>query len=242
MNSYSSTEVKRSNLTFCVEGLQAREELLFKAFVRLLDHLTHQHWTYHPAAANVRVDLLVVADGVQPTYSHNPGQSSQPVLRLGSAGVDGQGTLSWPLKADALEKELNRLGGQAIQQRGVKNLPALSMGATADVAAPDTARALMRLQQWPPSSLLNGPGRMRLATLLTGKAMSLDELVYRSALPLALCKTFVEELQRARLLQITAISPKPVFASPIGIAQPKMAQVGLLNRIRVRLGIKSRVR
>ena len=242
MNSYSSTATRRSNLTFCVEGLQAREELLFKAFVRLLDHLTHQQWTYHPAAANARVDLLVVADGVKPTYSHNPGQSPQPILRLGPTGTDGHGLLSWPLKADALEKELNRLGGQALRERGVKSLPAVSTGATLNVVAPDTTRDLMRLQQWPPSKLLDGPGRMRLATLLTGKAMSLDELVYRSALPLPLCKVFVDDLQRASLLQITAITPKPVLASPMGIAEPKAVQRGLLDRIRIRLGIKSLAR
>lgn len=235
MNSYSSAVIERSSLTFCVEGLHAREELLFKAFVRLLDHLTHQQWTYHPASAHARVDLLVVADGLEPTYSLNPGGSPQPVLRLGTTGVNGNGVLSWPLKPDALEKELNRLGGQAIHQRSAKNLSAMS--------TPDMTQGMMRLQQWPPTKLLVGPGRMRLATLLTGKAMSLDELAGRSALPLPLCKTFVDDLQRAKLLQITAIAPKPVLSSPAAIAlpktPPKTAQPGLLDRIRIRLGIKS---
>ena len=251
MNSYNSTVIERSNLTFCVEGLQAREELLFKAFVRLLDHLTHQKWSYHPPGANVRVDLLVVAENVEPTYSRNPGESPQPVLRLGSTGVDGHGVLSWPLKPDALEKELNRLGGQAICQRGVKDLPHMPPGAAGSAAAPDNTQELMRLQQWPPSRLLSGPGRMRLATLLTGKAMSLDELVYRSALPLPLCKVFVDDLKRAKLLQMTAAMPKavsperpvrPEIASPIAIARPKPVQTGLLDRIRMRLGIKSLAR
>ena len=239
MNSHVSSVAERLNLTFCVEGLLAREELLFKAFVRLLDHLTHQQWTYHPATTNVRIDLLVVADGLKPTYTHNSGQSPQPVLRLGSAGADGHGLLSWPLKADALEKELNRLGGQALRERGVKNLLTMSTSAIPNVPAPDNTRDLMRLQQWPPTKFLSGPGRMRLATLLTGRAMSLDELVYRSALPLPLCKVFVDELQHARLLQITEITPRPSLASPMGIAQPKTVQPGLLDRIRMRLGITS---
>ena len=72
MDSYPSTIVERLTLTFCVEGLPAREELLFKSFVRLLDHLTQQHWSYQPPAAHQRIDLLVVADGVQPTYSKVP--------------------------------------------------------------------------------------------------------------------------------------------------------------------------
>ena len=242
MNSFTSTVIERSNLTFCVEGLLAREELLFKAFVRLLDHLTHQQWTYHPATANVRVDLLVVAEGVKPTCSHNPGLAPQPTLRLGSASADGNGILSWPLKADALEKELNRLGGQALSQRSVKNLFATSTQTTNSIAVLDIAQCLLRLRQWPPVGVLIGTGRMRLATLLTGKDMSLDELVHRSALPLPLCKVFVDDLQRARLLQITVITPKPVLASPTGIAQPKTVQRGLLDRIRIRLGIKSLAR
>ena len=238
MTGYNSTVADRSSLTFSVEGLHAREELLFKAFVRLLDHLTHQQWTYFPAAADARADLLVVADGVEPTYSRNPGQSPQAVLRLGTTGANGNGVLSWPLKPDALEKELNRVGGQVARQRSSKDVLVMS--------TPDTAQGLMRLQQWPPTKLLNGTGRMRLATLLTGKAMSLDELVFRSALPLPLCKIFVDELQRANLLQLTASAPKPALASPAAIAPPKVplktTQPGLLDRIRIRLGIKSLAR
>lgn len=248
MTSYSATVIERPNLTFCVEGLQAREELLFKAFVRLLDRDTDQQWTYHPPAADARVDLLVVADSIEPTYCRKPGQWLQPVLRLGQTGVDGHGVLSWPLKPAALEKELNRLGGQVIGQRDAKDLPTLSTGAVgavtavAPATAVDNTRALMRLQQWPPTTLLNGTGRMRLATLLTGRGMSLDELVARSALPLALCKEFVGDLQRAKLLQITAAKPKPVLAGPADIALPKAAKPGLLDRIRMSLGIKSLAR
>ena len=251
MDNYRSTAIERSTLTFCVEGLSAREELLFKAFVRLLDHLTHQHWSYQPPAAHQRIDLLVVADGVEPTYSKVPNSQLQPVLRLGSAAADGRGYLSWPLKSNALENELNRLGALTTSQRGV--LHGQVLFSRADTGTPlatgDTTKDLMRLQKWPPSRLLAGNGRMRLATLLTGKAMSLGELVTRSSLPLPVCKAFVDELQSAQLLLSVGITPtqsatqtpllKPEPALQPKTTLPNLVQPGLLDRIRLRLGIKS---
>lgn len=238
MTDYESTVLERSTLTFCVEGLPAREELLFKSFVRLLDHLTHQQWSYQPAAANQRIDLLVVADGVEPTRYHEAGQQPQAALRLGSSGANGHGYLSWPLKPGALEVELNRLGGLSIRQRGAPHVQALFTGAaTGGQAVIDTAKDSMRLLQWPPARLLAGVGRMRLATLLTGKAMRLDELVRRSALPVEICQAFVLDLQRANLLTSPSHAAQPTHPQPAVLQ--KVTQPGLLDRIRLRLGIKS---
>lgn len=237
MTDYESTVLERSTLTFCVEGLPAREELLFKSFVRLLDHLTHQQWSYQPATANQRIDLLVVADGVAPTQYQNAGQSPQAVLRLGSSGANGHGYLSWPLKPGALEVELNRLGGLSIRQCGVPHVQALFTGAaTGGPTVIDTSKDSMRLLQWPPARLLAGVGRMRLATLLTGKAMRLDELVRRSALSLEICQAFVLDLQRANLLTSPSNFMKPIHPQPV---LQTVTQPGLFDRIRMRLGIKS---
>jgi hypothetical protein len=238
MDSYRSTVIERSTLTFCVEGLTPREELLFKAFVRLLDHQTYQQWLYHPPAANVRVDLLVVAQGCEPTCFTSPGLLPQTILQLGASGATGHGFLSWPLQPDALEKELNRIGGLVITQRGALEAAALPASlATGTTHLSGVHANSVRLQQWPPARLLAGPGRMRLATLLTGKAMNLDELVYRSALPVPVCAAFLDELKRAGLLVEPTVSIKPPAAPPLKPVQP-----GLLARIRMRLGIASDTR
>ena len=254
MDDFRSTILERLTLTFCVEGLPAREELLFKAFVRLLGHLTHQHWSYQPPAAHLRIDLLVVADGVEPTFSRIPNIQLQPVLRLGSSKADGHGYLSWPLRPNALENELNRLGALTVSQRGVLRSQILFSGVATGrpLAIGDTTKDLMRLQKWPPSRLLAGTGRMRLATLLTGKAMSLGELMNRSGLPLQVCKAFVDELQSAQLLLSVGITPtqsatqtpllKPEPALQPKTTLPKLVQPGLLDRIRMRLGLKSQSR
>lgn len=238
MPDYQSTVSERSTLTFCVEGLAAREELLFKSFVRLLDHMTHQQWSYQPADANQRIDLLVIADGVQPTLYQGADASQQPVLRLGSSGANGHGYLSWPLKPGALKVELNRLGSLSTRRDGAPHVQALFTGAaTGGQAGIDTSKDLMRLLQWPPARLLAGVGRMRLATLLTGKAMRLDELVRRSALPVDTCQAFVLDLQRANLLTSPGNAAQP--SSPQPVPLPKVTQPGLFDRIRLRLGIKS---
>ena len=238
MKDYESTILERPTLTFGVEGLGAREELLFKSFVRLLDHLTHQRWSYQPAAADQRIDLLVVADGVQPTQCQDANQPPQPVLRLGSTGTNGHGHLSWPLKPGALESELNRLGGQSLTQRGALHVRVLLTGAaTGEQTVTDISEDPMRLLKWPPAKLLAGIGRMRLATLLTGKAMKLDELVRRSALPMDLCRAFVLDLQRANLLISPSQPVQPTYQQPAPLQ--KVAQPGLLDRIRLRLGINS---
>lgn len=238
MDTPRCTNLERSTLTFSVEGLQTREELLFKSFVRLLDHLTDQQWTYHPPAQNAHVDLLVVADGFLPTVCRHSGLSSQPLLKIATQGSNESGMLPWPIKPASLEQALNRLGSQALKQRVARNAKRQLTDAASGIPMTlDANSFLIRLHHWPPAGLLAGPGRIRLATLLTAKAMSLNELASRSALPIQLCKAFIEDLQRASLLLSHGVTPQP--ARQLLKPPPKATQPGLLDKIRMRLGIKN---
>ena len=113
MESYRSTVIERSVLTFCVERLEAREELLCKSCVRLLDRVTDWRWTYHRPGPNERVDLLVAAEGVVPSVQQDPKLPVQAMLRIGITGWTGHSMLAWPIRPRELEKKLNRLGGHA---------------------------------------------------------------------------------------------------------------------------------
>lgn len=234
MESNSSTVAERSTLTFCIQGLKTHEEQLFKAYLRLIGSQTHQKWKDQALDVEPAADLLVLANGLESNTS--PGQALQPVLRIG-ASVDGeQGVLSWPLDSDDLEREMNRLGGYIIAQRDAGPTAALFAGANTAAPLNDDAKLRqMRLRQWPPSRLLTGSGRMHLATLLTGKAMSLNELAYRSALPLPLCEVFFNELVQANLMVETSTPAKPE-TQQMTSAQ-KAVKPGLLTQIRKRLGI-----
>ena len=274
MDNYPSTVFERTVLTYCVEGLEAREELLVKAFIRLLDHLTHQQWRYQAPDEQTDIHLLLAARGTAGVFARRYGKLPSALLELGHGGDSRHGYLSWPLRPDALEAELNRLGGLAKTQRPFLSPPISppisSPSASASSSSPSSDPHLkeMRLQQWPPTHLLAGPGRMRLATLLTGKAMDLDALVRHSRLDLATCQAFVGELKQAGLLLLTSpITPtaptvsttspgsstlpgpdgahrmlsRPAESASIAASSGKVkaGPIGLLDRIRMRLGIQS---
>lgn len=255
----------RTTLTFSVEGLSARDELLFKGYVRLLDHLTNQEWQYHEASDRFRVDLLVANEHVQPTRSSQLGRAVQPVLLLGSINLSRSPFfLTWPLKPNELENVLNQLGGLICKgdrsedaSQNVADAP-VALGAKGEPkqAAPELALTGYKLRQWPRPMLLAEPGRMRLATLISGKAMGVDELVSRSALPRSVCERFVSDMQTAGLL----VHPDVSVSQHFGLATPyavkavqsdvaareafastakQAVSAGLIARIRMRFGIKT---
>lgn len=207
--------------SYSLEGLSERDALVFKSMVRLLGHRTKYVWVYLPLST----DLKVVADGMPLTALTTP--TAQQLLTLGTSTANLPGYLRLPLHANELEQELNRLGDLIIPAHRVP---------TTEAAMPFDASAAMQMLRWPPATLLVPPARMRLATLLTSKAMSLDELTQRAALPLPLCRAFVEDMHRAKLLRISAVAPTSAFTAPK--VQHKTAQLGLLDRIRMSLGIE----
>ena len=243
MSSLPAANFERARLTFSLEGFSPREEVLFKSLVRLLDHITSQKWIYQPASADHRVDLLVVSEGHRPTFFKRAQAVAQPVLWVGS-GPERDMVCSWPLQPHKLGNALNRIGGQAVTHQASSGsesfMPVQTM-------ADRDASQVFRLRQWPPSRFLVGTGRMRMATLLVGRDMSLSELQQRSALPLALCRAFTTELQKTDLLVVTvrelavqpprAVEPHEVLNLPS--AAVAFAKPSLFARIRAGLGIKS---
>ena len=269
---------QRTVLTFSVEGLSARDELLFKGYVRLLDHLTDQEWQYKEASAQHRVDLLVASEHVLPTRAAQASSRAQPVLLLGSTNLGrSEFFLFWPLKPKELEDQLNKLGlficftsksghdASVSAASPAPTQPVLYSGA----GNFEPVVAQYRLRQWPRPMLLAEPGRMRLATLLSSRALSIDELVVRTGLPKLVCERFVADMQTAGLIAqpepvakqqlATAATASASASASAALADAGKAQngkpaavvslhvnavksavsVGLIDRIRMRFGIKS---
>lgn len=226
----------RPTLGFTFEGLSGRDETLFKALVRLLDHRTQQRWVYRPGSP----DLRVVGEATDaPLASANadvlgPHIDAPPPLLLSiSATARGAHCLGLPLRADALEAELNSLGVQRVQACGLAQTVA---------ARPGGAVQLLR---WPPAHLLGSPERVRLATLMVSKPVTLAWVQQRAGLPPAVCAQFFGELQDAGMLtgataaaQDSAPGVSPPHVAPIAstVAAPVLT-TGLLARIRSRLGL-----
>lgn len=208
----------RATLVFCVEKLAPRDATLFKSFVRLLDHRTQQKWVCGSEA----VDLHVVPEGS--TVPRDAGKPASAVLTVGTSQRYLDHYLSLPIRADELETELNRLGALIGVQR------------PAPVHV--DANGSFRLLRWPPPSLLNSSGHVRLATLMSVSAVSLQIAQARTGMSASACSHFFDELGRVGLLRAEPVAPQVT----VRVLQPRSdgtahAQPGLLSMIRSRLGL-----
>lgn len=215
------------SVTFSLTGLSAHDETLFKSFVRLLAHRTLQQWTFTPQKA----DVYVVTQEAMKSIP-----SGQKALVAGHTHQGEKNFVGMPFHADALEQVLNELGSSVASEKQ----------AGANGQAADLPSAHFRLLRWPPSGLLSSTDRMRLATMMTGKWISMATLQERSGIPVTVCSQFMAELQEAGLL-MDFTQPHHASAAQFrhhtaGIASataPRNVEPGLISRIRSRLGIFS---
>lgn len=229
---------ERAVLSFSVEGLTAREELLFKSYVRLLDHRSVHGWLYSAQPMHLRadfkVDLRVVTDGLDITLI----PQAQQLLTLGTIDRKRDAYLCLPLRANELEEAMNRQGALILSSRAALTPPGSTEPTGTSAHVYINLNETVRLLRWPPASLLGSPGRMRLATLMTGQPLTLAALQQRSGQPTQSCVEFVSDLKQAGCLgslPSTAPAQRPI-AKP-GAAP--VVQPGLLARIRSRLGLQT---
>jgi hypothetical protein len=229
----------KSERRYGIEGLSDREALVLKSMIRLLDHRTHHTWKYAPS----NTELMVVSE--KRRAAGKPVMCAQQVLTLGVASSNQLGFLCMPVHARELEAELNRLGALIVPVNRTAPVPSEAAGTT----RPSGLEAQpMRMLRWPHSALLREPGRMRLATLMTGKQMTIEGLQRSSGESLAACSAFFEALQEANLLVPGHKAPSaplaPLAIGPQAMLRPNAsapknaAPTSLLARIRTRLGIQ----
>jgi len=228
-------------MSFSVEGLSAREELLLKSFVRLLSHRTRHTWLYiaRPTTlqADFKVDLWIVSDDIAPLLK----PQFKQFLTLGTVRRQGDEHLRLPLHAEELETKLNLKGNLITASRAVLKPSTRSdpSGSNSTVHSDSTflPHQTMHLSRWPPTTLLRSTARIRLATLLTRQPLTLAALQMRSGQSGPVCAEFVEDLRRAGYIempQTAAPAPRPLEKVN---AAPKV-QPGLLARIRSRFGFQ----
>lgn len=223
---------QRALLSYSVEGLQHREEVLLKSLIRLLDHRTHQNWSWKAEQADLRVvgaQIAIAAASPQPAV---------PTLTVAHADPQRGPFLALPLHTDALEVALNRLGAMVVHARG------LGLAVT---EVPMGEHEEFRMLRWPPAAVLEAPIRLRLATLMTNRPASVLSLQQRSPATRQECADFLADLQRAGLLEraaspgvlVAASAPDSVFPDSRFPAPARdTVQPGLLARIRNRLGLQ----
>lgn len=247
----------RLNFGFSIEGLASRDELLFKSLIRLLNHRTQHGWFYTPERTVGQVDMRVVSDHLASTIRARPGPYFQGILTLSAVEQFGVGVLMLPVRADLLEEELNRQG-QLIETSRLASQPPTNATQHAAHSAslprpfglyPVLGDRPFRLSRWPSPELLNSPGRLRMATLLVGKSMTLTELAQKTGQSLPSCIEFVNTLWRENLVNDGSAfqngryprpQPRPHSDPVVAAAANQRAQPAtrsLLARIRARIGL-----
>lgn len=237
MMTYLHTAPPPTQRSYSLEGLPDREVLVFKSMVRLLGHRTKYSWVYLPGSTELRV----VGEGA--ALSPALQTPAQQLLTLGTGNTRRPSYLQVPLHANELQAELDRLGALISPPTRL-----------AEAQAADTSTTTpMRMLRWPPATALTTASRVRLATLMAGKPMSLSELQQRSKESLAVCAAFFDDLKQLQLLAHSAVGAgagaagaaerKTTTATTNFIktttmpAQPGAVKRGLLARIRLRLGL-----
>lgn len=201
---------------------------LVRALVQLLSRGTANfRWTFaheapydalivDPNSADLRDPSLLTAAPALSILGPPPGAASAAFT-----------VLEWPLRAERLESWLT-----SVQQHVAGSEPqACPMNAV------QVSEASYRLKRWPPQELLRDPFRIRLATLLSRRQLSLAELVQVSGQEASRCQTFIQMLQGFGLLEVGAADAPDGGAESSSAAPPRAPQRGLIQSIRRRLGI-----
>lgn len=221
-----------------VQGLPAAEAALVRTLFRLYQH----------GASDFRWSLVDSAP-----YDAILVDSNSPHLATehGHAGVKAVLTLTRPLRSEMLEtwllqtqREFFPEGKAAPAVEPVQApVPAKLSEAPVTVRTSAPQADAYKLMRWPPAAMLrNDPSLIRMATMLSRRAMTIAELAQVSQQPIDNAQAFALALRDAGMLvsPITVQSPAqpvPEAVVPRTAHPPRRAERSLMNRIRLRLGL-----
>ncbi|MEZ5703001.1 MAG: hypothetical protein R3E42_15240 [Burkholderiaceae bacterium] len=244
-----------------------------QAEVRLIAILFRLHsvepsfiWTLPPAAP---FDALLV-DASVPEHEVAPLRSTgTQIIRLSAPGRENAGEMPRPIRSDRLISWLNGIevgllhgerdghsisAGHAVtatssHEPAVTSAPTVARPPAAEPAPLNLSDQALtfKLKRWPPSNLVEKDvNRIRLATVLSRKPISLKELGTVSRVGDYECRTFIQDLARLDLLFIDRRiekSPEQALLAefPLRTETPKpVAKKGgfaLISSIRRRFGL-----
>ena len=165
------------------------------------------------------------------------GSMAAAVLRLTRMNAGWQpGTMERPIRADRLQQWLCSIE-QALREAQPGGLM-LHEQTALEVEVSDAERFMLR--RWPPSMLLrNDLDNIRMASLLSRRALNATELSDISQLPFSQCVAFLLELRKAGVLELHVAQALP----PVMPRSDKTGGRGdfarsFINGIRRRLGLR----
>lgn len=165
----------------------------------------------------------------------------------------GQTSAELPAGATLLERPLRQealMGWLTSLSSAAPAMPAMQVGPSANTATgaiaglADTASARWKLRRWPPQQLLrDSRSRMRMASLLSRRALSAQELAHLSGGDPADCQVFLQMLQGFDLVDRVARPPAATAPAPAGNAPARglgdsgSALSRVVRGLRLRLGL-----
>lgn len=241
----SATTVRR-RLSVLAQSMNVQDMLKVEVFLRLAQGRLRCDWQ---VSTTGEAHLLLVG-GDEPTTI--PGLLDDPVSQLQlvdgpgtsfpASPADGHRVLTRPLQYEAFVDAL-----LAVEDKLLPKLPAAAPAPMVPVTAGGRqpwATGSFRLSRWPSAGLLQSHRYgVRLATFLSVRPVTLDELARLCNVDRAECVKFVDAMGHAGLLSVAArVAPQsrrmPAAAGAPGErAAAPAADAGLVSRLRRTLGI-----
>ena len=226
--------------TYTLRQLAPRDALVFKSVMLVLQGRTRHQWRHTDDRQTA--DLMLMGDCMSDFAPLMEDLAGRCVIHISAAA--GYGCLSLPLRISDVIVQLNRAGDQLNKRRtsharvAVAPPPPLSDGAELNVQR-------VALTRWPEAALLQRDIRyIKLATALTRRPVSIDELATRTQFPIQLCQDFVDILKARHLLHVYGgrvtsgkLRTAGRAAAIAHARKPKAPRNGLIARIRSRLGM-----
>jgi hypothetical protein len=228
-------------------GLSQAEQSLLATLFRLHRVDPSFAWTLVDQAP---FDALLVDTGTATRSFIHVVEERTRVKRLSAAGKTAPGEMPRPIRSDLLVNWLAAIEpGLARETASVAVSPATPPVAPSTASMPNGGK-LFKLKRWPPPNVLaRDADRIRMATLLSRKMMSLTDLTRLSRIAVDSCQSFLRELDANGLLSTTdlalqthtgaqtrAATPHARPSSPAASARPGIA-TSLIHSIRRRFGI-----
>lgn len=211
-----------------VHGLPSAEAGLVRALLSLVGS-GDPGWRWTFAAAGP-CDVLLADAAVPSPGKAQSERQARALLLLGPAGSPAsQEHLQRPLRPNELESALRRLASVLGMET---DAPAAPAGAN---EPPTLANARFKLLRWPPAALLRGEvARLRMATQLSRRFLSVAELATLTNQEPGRCLVFLQLLQGFQLLQAEPATALPASGTA---ATAPTGGWALVRSIRRRLGL-----
>jgi len=238
----------RAGFTLRPSHLGDIEVTTIGAFLRVGSHRFLGVWTL---VLDGPCDVLVCGQPGADEAAPDPSPAVAAILHVVHPHEGGRpGALVRPLQYDAFVEALLQIEQELMRAcvdrppaaREVDAAPKEGVRRRSPLSIPPGAR--LRLRRWPSTELLEAHRyNLRLASFLSARPMSLDELIQASNVERSQCERFLRALNDAGILDVgvrrepSPPAPQAQPTSPVPVPRGAAVERGFIDHLRRRLGM-----